>query len=84
MSPKLSQYPPAEPPPPARIIDDHSAFTVRHNLHMRPRGHGLQYLVDWEGYGPEERSWVPRSFILKNPLIAGFEASAASTSGQPP
>ena len=58
----LVSAPPSPPPP--RIIDEGETFTVRRIMDWRCRGRGLQYLVDWEGYGPEDRSWTPARFIL--------------------
>ena len=64
--------PAAPPPPPPRLVDGGLIYDVRRIIRSRRRGRGCQYLVDWEGYGPEERSWVPARHIVGRGLIQDF------------
>ncbi len=36
------------------------------------RASHLEYLINWEGYGPEERSWVVRDDVLNPSILAEF------------
>ncbi|KAI3363566.1 hypothetical protein L3Q82_012177 [Scortum barcoo] len=55
-----------------RVINGGETFKVSKLLRVRRRGRGLQYLADWVGFGPEERSWIPTRFIVDRNLIRNF------------
>ena len=67
----LSQPPPA-PPPPRTLDGGDLVWEVNKILDVRRQGRGFKYLVDWVGYGPEDRSWVPRSYLADPSLLTDF------------
>jgi len=74
-------------PPPVSVEEDR--FYVDKLLDKRTRRYGrgqrVEYLVRWQGYGPEDDTWEPVAHIDSD-LVADFEAShhaAGQSAAQP-
>lgn len=65
--------PTATEPPPLLDIDGALAYQVHTILNSRCQAGRIQYLVDWQGYSPEERCWVDARDILDPSLMEEFE-----------
>ncbi len=59
----------------AIVVEGEEAYLVHQLLDSRRRRGHLQYLVDWEGCSPEERSWVNSRDILDPMLTQEFHCN---------
>lgn len=73
------QQPATRPPPESYDSSGNAIHLVERVLDKRTSGRGVQYLVLWTGFPPEEATWEPASNLTRSPdAIAAYEASASS------
>ena len=77
--------PPAPTPPPPRVLEGGDlVWGGEPDPGCPPPRTGFQYLVDWVGYGPEDRSWIPRSYLADPSLLEAFYKEHPQAVGQSP
>ena len=64
-----------ETPPPPPVDDDLDFYEVEAVLDSKTKNCKVEYLVQWTGYGPDERTWEPLDHLLVDgdyPLVRKF------------
>lgn len=63
-----------DPPPPV-TIQGQEEWVVKEVLDSRIRRNKLEYLVDWDGWSPSDRTWEPASYLENSQkLVTEFHA----------
>lgn len=74
-----SEFPAHRPPSRPRPLNAAGdVYRVERLLDARQVGGRLQYLVKWDGYGPEENTWEPPQNILDPSLVVHFWSTTTS------
>ena len=67
-----------KPPPPIKTKEG-PAYEIERLLNVRLRKRGRhtvkEFLVDWKGYGKEERTWEPEHHISKSAIKAFYKSN---------
>ena len=72
------------PPPPRTLEGSDLVWEVNRILAVHRRGRGVHYLVDWVGYGLEDRTWVSRSYFVDPALLEEFYWANPQAIGRSP
>ncbi|KAM4795957.1 von Willebrand factor A domain-containing protein 3B [Rhinophrynus dorsalis] len=75
--PAHAAHPPSTPPPPVSI-DCSEVCVIDAVLNSRLFRGALQYLVNWKGYNPEDRSWVAAADVHTPSLLCRFHSAFPS------
>ncbi|RXN29677.1 chromo domain-containing cec-1-like protein [Labeo rohita] len=72
-------------PPPPVVPENELIYKVNKILDSHRQGGKLEYLVDWEGFSMDERSWVAREDVLDTSLLVKFHQThpVRPTRGRP-
>ena len=73
------------PPPPPVVVDGEIEHVIERLVDKRRirrgRGWSTQYLIKWEGYGPEHNTWQPKHTVADTSALEEFELLNGSDSG---
>ena len=71
-----NSIPDRETPPPPPVGDDLDLYEAEAILDSRLKNRKVEYLVQWTGYGPDDRTWEPFENLLNEdndyPLLREF------------
>jgi len=69
----LAQHQKCPPPLPPKVVGGYEHHEVNEILNSCRRGrYGIEYLIDWKGYGPEDCTWAIPSDIKADESIKEF------------